>query len=282
MNASVTVYFNTGFNGIDIPASPAVLETAAKKTYADVFYIREDIDKPSIRIKDSYENLCAVDYCAITTSRGTSYFFASPSALTKGVTVLALDLDALLTMGGAANLNYISGWQERGHIKKTDDVLFGNIAAEDWVPSQPLLNANMSKVTANAAGAPPNDIHIIMTNVDLASLSSMNLDEQSIIKGVETSGGNAEMYFPRIPVASATSFFMYDFDDAGLHNFTIPQTKAYAIKDFTTQGTAPEIQKVKEAIAKLFSCGQLQLQNSYVLPKEFVDSWQFSSLNGDM
>lgn len=278
MNGSITVYFNTGFNGIDIPAEPSVLASASKKTYADVYFIREDIDKPAIRIKDSYENLCAVDYCEITTTNNTCYYFASPSAISKGVTMLALDLDALLTMGGAKNLTYISGWQERGHIKKTDDVLFGNVAAEEWIPSQPLKNANMTKVQANASQA-ANDLHIITTNVDLATLSTLNIDEQEVIKGVES--GTARMYFPHIPAAGSTNYSMWDFDDNALHTFAIPQTRAYAVKDFTRSGN-PDITRVKQALEKLYSCGQLQLQNSYILPKEFVSAWSLSSLTGDM
>lgn len=282
MNASVTVYFNTGFNGIDIPASPAVLETAAKKTYADVFYIREDIDKPSIRIKDSYENLCAVDYCAITTSRGTSYFFASPSALTKGVTVLALDLDALLTMGGAANLNYISGWQERGHIKKTDDVLFSNIAAEDWVPSQPLLNANMTEVHGNSNSAEVlEDLNLVTSNVDFASITDPSLpsDEQLVYAGVHN--GETKMFWPKIPAALSTSYSMYDFDISNTREFAVAQTRVYAIKDYRQQGN-PDIPRAKEALERLFSAGQLQLQNSYIIPKEYIESTTFSSLTGDV
>lgn len=282
MNASVTVYFNTGFNGIDIPASPAVLETAAKKTYADVFYIREDIDKPSIRIKDSYENLCAVDYCAITTSRGTSYFFASPSALTKGVTVLALDLDALLTMGGAANLNYISGWQERGHIKKTDDVLFSNIAAEDWVPSQPLLNANMTEVHGNSGSSEVlEDLNLVTSNVDFASITDPSLpsDEQLVYAGVHN--GETKMFWPKIPAALSTSYSMYDFDISNTREFAVAQTRVYAIKDYRQQGN-PDIPRAKEALERLFSAGQLQLQNSYIIPKEYIESTTFSSLTGDV
>lgn len=284
MLGSVTVYFNTGFNGIDIPSSPTVLMSASKKTYDSFFFMREDIDKPTIRLNDTYENLCAVDYCQITITTGNvsknSFYFASPSALTKGVTLLALDLDALLTMGGAENLNYISGWQERGHIKKSDDTLFGNVAPEDWAPVQPLVNANMTKVQANAQNA-ANDLHIITTNVDIASLASLNTDEQEVLKGVESGGATPVMYLPKLPAAQSTSFSMWDFDDNNTHDFSIPQTRAYAIKDFT-QVNAPIITKVKEGIQKLFSCGQLQLQSSYVIPKEFVESWTLSSLTGDL
>ena len=265
MTGSVTVYFNTGFNGIDIPSSPSVLASASKKTYMDVYYMREDIDKPTIKIKDTYENLCAVDYCAITTGTGTSaatrYFFASPTALTKGVTMLALDLDALLTMGGAENLTYISGWQERGHIKKTDDVLFGNVAAEDWVPSEPLVAQNTTTVKATDSQV-ADDYDIIISNINLAAMGQdAGSDKQTCIEGVVN--GQTEMVFPKIQAPRGqfkTSFTIFDFDENDTHGFSIPQTAAFDAGNTN----------VVDGLEKLYSCGQLQLQASYHLPKEYL------------
>lgn len=286
MLGSVTVYFNTGFNGVDIPSSQQVLLSAQKKTYNDVYFMREDIDKPTIRIKDTYENLCAVDYCQITVTTGNvsknTFYFASPSALTKGVTLLALDLDALLTMGGAENLNYISGWQERGHIKKSDDTLFGNIAPEDWAPVQPLVNANMTEVHGNSNSSEVlEDLNLVTSNVDFASLTDPNLpsDEQLVYAGVHN--GDISMYWPKIPAALSTSYSMYDFDISDTRDFSVAQTRVYAIKDYRQQGN-PDIPRAKEALERLFSAGQLQLQNSYIIPKEYIESTTFSSLTGDV
>lgn len=262
MTGTVTVYFNTGFNGVDIPASAAVLANASQKSYSDVYFMREDIDKPSIKIKDSYDNLCAVDYCAITTpANGTSYFFAVPSALSKGVTLLSLDLDALLTMGGASNLNYISGWQERGHIAKADDKLFDNIAAEDWRPSQPLENHDMT--TLRMTSSVNDDLDIVISNIDLGVVGQ-NDDVQKVMSGkIDPTDPDAVMYWPEMPVPStATAFYMWDYLNSDNMNFKIPNTAAYNVENTT----------VKQGLKNLFSAGQLQLQNSYKIPKEYVGS----------
>lgn len=281
MTGTVTVYFNTGFNGIDIPSTPSVLAAATKKTYADLFFFREDIDKPVIRILDSYENLVAVDYCAITNTmtNKTCYYYASPRAVSKGVTALGLDLDALLTMGGAENLTYISGWQERGHIKKTDDVLFGNIAAEDWVPTQPLENKNMTKVEANGNYAAA-DLKLIVTNVDLSDLGQYP-DIQEVMQGkVNTSGPDTEMYWPKLKSpTSATAFSVWDFDLSmpNWKSFKLPQTMVYTQVN-PTDGT--NVTTVQNGIENLFSAGQLQLQSSYILPKEYIQSYTYDSAHG--
>jgi len=268
MQASVTVYFNTGFNGVDIPASPTILSSASHQSYSDVYYIREDIDKPSIRIKDSYENLCSVDYCAITTSSGTSYYFAVPSALSRGVTLLSLDLDALLTMGGANNINYISGWQERGHIAKNDDVLFSNIAAEDWLPSEPLVAQTPIKV--NGAGeVATDDLDVVISNIDISALGDGTNDIE-VVTG--TDGTDAVMYFPHIKSpTSRTVFTTWDYSENQAHRFFIPNTCAYNLGVTT----------VKEGLSKLYSAGQLQLQGSYQIPKEYLANDPTSgSVNG--
>lgn len=259
MISSVTVYFNTGFNGIDIPASPSVLATARSKTYPEAIFIREDIDKPTIKLKDSYENLRNVDYCTINTSIGTSYFFASPASLAKGVTLLSLELDALLTMGGAPNLTYLSGWQERGHIAKVDDELFANIAAEEWTPSQPLEAHGITTIKGQGSFV-NDDLDIVISNIDLSHLGTGTLT-QDVIAGIVSGTTTSVMYFPSIksPI-SRSVFVIWDFSENQAHRFAIPNTCAYDASN----------NMVKDGLDKLYSCGQLQLQGSYQIPKEYL------------
>lgn len=268
MLGQVTVYFNTGFNGIDIPASSAVLATASKKNYPDSYFIREDVDKPSIRIKDSYDELCDVDYCEIITNvngrQRKCYYFASPSALSEGVTLLSLDLDALLTMGGASNLEYISGWQERGHISKADDTLFGNVASEDWLPTEPLVakNATALKTTTTVQ----NDYDVIVSNTDIGTIGgdpAYQENQQEVIEGYVSGESDPAMFWPLIKVPqSSSNFVMYDFDEGDTVAFTIPSTAAFDASN----------SDVKKGLQKLFSAGQLQLQASYRIPKEYLQN----------
>ena len=270
MTGTVTLYFNTGFNGVDIPASSAVLANATQKTYPQTYYVREDVDKPVIRVNDTYENVCDVDYCKIVTANKTCYYFVSAvEVLSKGVMALYLDLDALLTMGGAANLNYTSGWQERGHIAKTDDVLFGNVAAEDWRPSQPLHNKNQT--TLKMTSQVQNDVNVAISNIDLSALGrdQSSADAQTVIEGID-GNGDVQMYFPSIKAPTMpTGFNMWDYLNGAYMGFEIPQTTAYDVGNTT----------VKQGLDKLYSCGQLQLQASYKLPKEYIESMTSDHLN---
>ena len=272
VNYQLTVYKNTGFNGFDIPATPAVLEEADKVVYNDTYYLREDFDKPVINVNDNYHNLSDVDYVKLKANKATNnqptelYYFCSPYPLAGGTTALSLELDALMTLGGAPNIEYTSGWQSRGHISKEEDVLFGNVASEDWLPRKTLEISNYYKIDLPEVSGdvrPDHDLNMILTNVDLKR-SSETADAIETYKGVVDAGGTYTpvMYIPKIPINRVATRFschptydLHDYEDA-----EIPNVKAYDGDDST----------VRDNIEKLYSCGQLQLINSYVIPKEYV------------
>lgn len=278
LNYTVTAYFNTGFNGIDIPANGSVLENAVKKVYSDSYYLREDVDLPSISINDNYHNLVDVDYIKLVSNDNPTtvyYYFASPRSAAGNTTILDLELDALTTMGGASSLNYISGWQSRGHIPKNEDYLFDNIAPEDWSPSCPLVCSDyvvIEQPSNNQATHPTNDLQIVITNIDLEKLGQAASQENiiNVIKGVVDEEGSIEETGMNVPLIEAsehsTVFGMYVLEDTGgtpvttLTSLSIPNTCAYDV-------TNPVIRK---GLDLLFSCGQLQLQGSYTIPKELV------------
>ena len=268
MQGSLTVYFNTGFNGVDIPASPSVLENAQHRLYTNVYYTREDIDKPYFDVNDSYQNLKNVDYLAYNHGTETTYYFAVPTALSKGVTRLTCDLDALLTMGGAANLNYSGGWQERGHITKAEDTMCSNTASEDWIPSQPLEVA-VQRTLGSKAGAGTlvvPDTDVVISSVDLSDLGDLQKGEWNIpvIEGIPSGETDPVMYFPAIPaVTGGTTYKCYDYSISDYKDFSVPGSAAF----YYSENTIP----VKVALKKLFSAGQLQLQASYRIPGEYLD-----------
>lgn len=259
---TITVYFNTGFNSTDIPATQAVIELAEKKAYTDFYYLREDIDNPQVRINDSYDNLCDVDYVKIvnnSTSR-ICFYFATPHSLAKQTTALSLSLDALTTLGGAANLTYISGWQARGHISKEEDTLFSNLASEDFIPLKELEVVKTKDIHGNGVGV---DIKPIVSSVNLTTASEDLPDNQmDVIQGI-VKGETTEtvMYFPKLSFPNTIADYnCYDFNKGGYKSYSIPCSGVYESDGATTQ----------KGLAKLFSAGQLSLQSSYIVPGEWV------------
>lgn len=260
--SKITVYFNTGFNQIDIPATQSVLELATKKEYTDFYYLREDVDNPQIRINDAYDNLCDVDYAKIVNqSTGRiSFFFATPHSLAKNTTALALSIDALTTLGGAANLNYISGWQSRGHISAAEDTLFSNLASEDFTPIKELEIVHTEDVHGGGIGQ---EVKPIITSVNLTTAADdLPENKMDVIQGIVSKDAtDAVMYFPKLSFPKTIAkYYCYDYARGAYKSYSIPCSGAYESTGTTTQA----------GLAKLFSTGQLSLQSSYVIPGEWV------------
>lgn len=269
----LTAYFNTGFNGVDIPADASVLETATKRVYNDNYFLREDIDKPFIKVNDTYANLRDCDYVKLTPKTGntggvTCYFFCVPTADAHGTTILALELDALLTMGGAKNLTYISGWQERGHIAKSEDELFSNIAPESFAPRKPLI-VRGGEIDLDTTNHYSNDVSLIVSTVDLTDTATG--DQVDVITGVDGLG-DEKMYFPQIkvnPDTLKTSF-------REVTNWVISgNTETWTLDEYNLPSTTAFLYSnadVKNGLKALYSAGQLSLMAAYIIPKEFLPS----------
>lgn len=276
----VTVYKNTGFNGIDIPFSSAVLQYATKKEYNESYYVREDVNLPSIRVNDNYHELSDVDYVCLTSTESPYekyYYFCSPFAEAGGVCTLVLELDALTTIG--INNAEFTGWQTRGHIRKEDDVLFGNTSAENFIPQKPLKMSDVKTVGVDYpleqiglrnVVKPNKDLHLIVSSVDiLEAVHIDSLKEKLDSYGCYIDGDYTDpvMFIPRIKNNSAENP-----DDSTVFTMMTPTTNG-----FTTLNSSklPGIcvfdydnPKVKKGVEALNSCGQLQLIASYTIPKE--------------
>lgn len=268
---SITVYFNTGFDGLNIPGKPSVLDGAQSRMYSEFYFLRESVDLPVVRIRDSYDNLADVDYVKIydRTSQQSTYYFATPHAEAKGTTSLALVLDGLLTMGGAENLNYTSGWITRGHISAADDALFANVTPEDFQPSKPLIVDAWTPVDSSEETEDP--LRIVITSVNLSALEGLSEHLVEIMQGMGADGVTPAVTTPLIRASAAgTQFRVPSVASSGVFGFYIPGMAAYNRNKSV----------VKDALSKLFSAGQLQLANSYTIPGKWINTYSEDSASG--
>ena len=288
MTGTVTLYSQTHFNGVDIPAGPEVLQYAPVVSILnDVYFERMDVDLNHIDLKIQYSSVRDVDYIKLHNNQDNIdfYYRAIPTALAKGTTRMLLKLDALMTLGGAMHVNYISGWQERGHIKKSDDVLFGNLAAENWVPSQQLVCANVSdiksiltgKILVDGSSESPHDLDtdlsVVVSNVNIADLGKQPSLTIDVIEGIATGSVDPNMYLPAIttiPDGYETEFKIFDMTSAPYteHAFSLPNTGAFYSAGCTYYNALSN--NTRKGLEKLYSVGQLQLQASYQIPKEYI------------
>lgn len=262
---SVNVYFNTGFNSINIPASKDVVRKAQVKHFNNSYYFREDLDKAYIDLKTTYSDVRDVDYVEMINNDTSEslFFFAVPSSLSKNTIRIFLEIDALTTMGGAVNLNYTDGWQTRGHIKKEEDVIFNNIYPEPFQPKKDLITSDLIDIHGTGTA---DDLSIVYTNTNLTLMATAEEgteDTVEVYTGTKrTTAGEKEevMYFPKVQSPKvATKFSIYDFKSKSYKSYNITGSAAYSMDSWVSQ----------EAIEKMHSMGITDLTASYFVPGEF-------------
>lgn len=240
---SIKGYFNTGFNSVNIPDSPAVLATASSKTFASNWLLQNK-DLTAVRLNATWEEVQNIDYVAI----GNSYYYVKGiTMLTEVCAELSLVLDGLTTAGGVNAVGITGGWCKRSHTG--NDALFDNNIPEPWQPSEPLEIVGLKKhIESTGSGWT-----LVCSTVDLTRIE--NVAQEYIDKD------NAVVcYVPKVPPVSSESTSDAVLPVYGRKSQTLPNTSLYYVDN------------VLEAISRVRELGiESCLTGAYVLPKEWGD-----------
>ena len=141
-NFGCRVWSNTGFNSINIPDSPALLNAIP---YADfpTLDLNQERFLGSVRIKANWDSVKNADYCRV----GNFYYTIENINMTSpDVAVLTLTPDYITSVGGVSGLNILDGTTQRVHV--SDDT-YGAYGESDplTAPSRPLELETSTVVT---------------------------------------------------------------------------------------------------------------------------------------
>ena len=159
---TIRLYYNTGFKMGEVPDSPTLLNTC---TYLDLethFDYQEQF-LATLDIKATYDQVKNADYLKF----GSTYYFISGiQMLNKNNARVTLQLDALTTLGGPANLNYNGGIVHQCH-STTDDYLLNVIEPKigcsqilemvGRTQTVPITGKNIIASTLDLSEYPPKD-----------------------------------------------------------------------------------------------------------------------------
>lgn len=108
-----TLFKNTGFNAVNIPDSPALLNTVGSPLSVPALEIVQDRWLDSIRVHATYSQVMDVDYAKV----GDFFYMVEGMHMLNGDTAeLYLLPDFITSAGGVGNLTFIDGLTERVHI----------------------------------------------------------------------------------------------------------------------------------------------------------------------
>lgn len=134
---SVTVYKKTGFNSINIPDRPALLDLIplAKRQEFPALDILQDGFLSSVSIRSTWDEIKHGDYCKI----GDWYYFIAFVEMTSpDVAHLVLAADFITTAGGIRAITFLDGITQRAHTPSDG---FGEWCEDDpfLTPSEPMI-----------------------------------------------------------------------------------------------------------------------------------------------
>lgn len=217
MEYNVTLYYNTGYNMINIPDSASLLNQAYKKVVPAIWLL-QDYEKSQIKIDGKWEDIEAVDYVSIDNKY---YFVTNIEMVNINVALIYLTIDPITTIG-LENIGIISGWCTRRHV--TDDTPFSNTLSENFQPREvpktdifeiEIQDENPYIFTASTVSLSPNKVEAIAkTFIDAATNASVTVPlvspiaEQTIFN-MQT--GTSKIYSKQVPNTA-----LYYFSNGGL------------------------------------------------------------------
>lgn len=163
-----TLFTNTGFNTINIPDSPALVNGMSSIT-VPALDINQERFLPSVRVRATWAQVKDADYCKV----GDFYYTINSISMTsQDVAEISLTPDYITSAGGPGSLEILDGLTNRVHVS---DDSFGIYSADDpyMAPAYDMDIDSYQVITAAASTT------FVETTLSLDSLG-YNFDNNSL------------------------------------------------------------------------------------------------------
>lgn len=272
---TVRCFFNTGFNAINVPDSPALLASFTYRDFPSIDLLQAR-ELSEITIRAAYADIKDADYCYIQNTSDTSdfVFYSVDNVVmtSQDVCTLTLTIDYLNTAGGIAQLEILDGITDRHHVAKTDD-LFGAYTEDDplMIPSKPLKLVSGSKYPARTYSG--NDYVIAESTSSLTQMGETK-SEPAAKKAIYYESGTEEssVTIPDTAPIKPTEVSTYAMIIDGVAK-EVPSAGSalYVIKGHQNSGNQGIVSS--DGIAALRALGaENAVLNAYVIPRDFLST----------
>lgn len=256
-----TFYIGTGFNAINSPYDPSVLEssvTQADKVIVPQLELLQARELNSFDIAASYDDIKDADYLKLerTDHSETIYYAISPKGIkmtSPDVCTVNVDIDYLLTAGGCGELDVLDGITERHHVETNSDT-YGAYTEEDpyMVPSKVLEIEGVEMFNSEGLG----NKALISSTVDLYDMAT----ETSATEYYATNGTQS-CTVPNIISAHVDTTIVMPSPGGPVRPYLVPSATYFDPADSTIQ---TGIQKVRAL--GIESC----ITNQWCVPADFL------------
>lgn len=257
---NVRLYYETGFNAVNIPDSPALLETM---THADfpALDILQGEHLSYVNVKATRAQVKNADYMRLTDGTDTFYYIVEDFTMTStDVAMLSIAMDYFTTHGGVTGIKFLDGIVERHHVAVADDK-YGAYTEDDpmLIPSKELEFDEVSLFTDMVTEGTTKSHIILETTLDMKEIST-----NANALDYTTAGGDSVT----VPLVNATKKV------SAVNVYVDANDPSALTKEFITPKTVycdADNENVIAAIGRARSLGvEDGILNSYIIPDAAV------------
>ena len=266
-NYSVRLYKTAGFNAVNIPDSPSLVESLYGATAFNTtsINIMQDRALSEIRVRAEWDAVKDVDYLKLGTADPQFYFVNGITMLAKDTAALSVSIDYINTVGGVSNISILDGITSRVHV--TDDG-YGKYCEDDplTAPAQP-LELKTVWITPNDQDSPPSHTYVEATvNLPLTAASAKG-------KKYETVEGK-DVVVPEISHLGGSEYTHYKIQGVTTKYPTSdPMTMLYDMSNTTGTGDWNNREAIMRGLAACRALGieQGAVINQVEIPRSYAE-----------
>lgn len=257
---NVRLYYETGFNAVNIPDSPALLETMTHSDFPGLDILQGE-HLSYVNVKATRAQVKNADYMRLTDGTDTFYYIIEDFTMTStDVAMLSIVMDYFTTHGGVTGIKFLDGVVERHHVAVEDDK-YGAYTEDDpmLVPSKELEFDEVSLFTDMVTEGTTKSHIILETTLDMKEIAT---NANAI--NYNTAGGDSVT----VPLVNATKKVSV------VNVYTDAYDPSVMNKEFITPKTVycdADNENVISAVGRARSLGvEDGILNSYIVPDAAV------------
>lgn len=260
------IYRNSGFNAVNIPDSPALLDTLGNYVDCYALDLNQERFLPIVKIRGDWASVKDTDYCKV----GDFFYFVDDVQMIAGdVAQLTLTPDFITSAGGPGALEILDGVTDRVHV--TDDS-FGLYGADDPYMSPSL---DMDIVSATEDFSSTGFYTFVETTLDLAMMGAWaNLDNVPALTCKDTNvtladGTNPYVVVPNVEYLAGETNYSVQIAGVNKGLTSLYGQGCYCLGDSSDAGT----QALKKGIALARALGvDESISGIFSIPKRLINS----------
>ena len=254
---NATLYINTGFNAINIPDKPSLLEYAQKVTVPalDIYQVRE---LSSFVVKATYAQIKNADYLYLESTTDPAdfayYSIQNITMTSMDTAVLSVTMDYILTAGGStgvSGLEFLDGICERHHVPLASDN-FGAYDEDDpYMTPAEMLKVEVS--TQQFSGSKDN-VTLLASTVDLFAMNARMVSQQDL-EGIDFTTGQNVCTVPRVYSVGQYSTTAQMYNSGSPYETKLPNEVFYMIDPGPFASIAGTVDWLPNALSYVRSLG---------------------------